>query len=238
MQHAGNDALDLGIVEANLGLRFELRLGHRDANHGGYALAKILASGLEVVLEKIVLLAVRVEGARQGGAEAGQVRAAAGVVGVVGIAADAFLVARGVLKGDFDADVIRLLVDVENFVESFLGAVDPFDEFRDAARVGKSFFAACERIGQLDGRPLVEKGQLAQAIFQGVVIELGLLENFRVGVEGDLGAGAVAGAAAEFFDFGGGPAAFVFLDINLATAANLGLGPIGQRGDGLGSHPV
>ena len=91
--------------------------------------------GCQVVLEEVFLAAVGVEGARQGGAEAGQVRAAAGVVGVVGVAADALLLAGGVLQGHFDADVVDVFLDVNRLVERFLGAVDVLDELGDAAGV-------------------------------------------------------------------------------------------------------
>ena len=47
-------------------------------------------------------------------------RAAAGVVGVVGVAAEAFLLAGGVLEGDLDADVVDGLVDVEHLVDALL----------------------------------------------------------------------------------------------------------------------
>ena len=40
---ARNDAVHFGIVEANLRLRLELRLRHRDADDGGDAFAEILA---------------------------------------------------------------------------------------------------------------------------------------------------------------------------------------------------
>src|SRR5262249_10092747 len=37
---------------------------------------------------------------------------------------------------------------------------------------------------------------------------------------------------------GGGLAALVLLDVDLAVTADLGLGPLGERGDGLGAHAV
>ena len=107
----------------------------------------------------------------------------------------------------------------------FFGAVEVLDELRHAAAVGEGFLLAGAFVGQLDGQALVEEGQLAQAVFQGVVVEGGVVEDLGVGLEGDLGAGAVAGRDADLLDVGDGLAAFVFLHVDLAAAANLGLGP-------------
>ena len=81
-----------------------------------------------------------------------------------------------------------------------LGAVEVFDELGDAALRMERFFLAGALVGELDGQALVEVGQLAQAIFQGVVIEGGVVEDFRIGLEGDLGAGAVVGRGADLLD--------------------------------------
>ena len=103
---AGDDAVDFRVVEPDLGLRFELRLRHGDADHGRHALRGSPRRCGVIVLEEVFLVAVGVQRAGQGGAEAGQMRAAARVVGVVGVAADALLLAGGVLKGDLDLDVV------------------------------------------------------------------------------------------------------------------------------------
>ena len=104
---AGDDALHLGVVQPDLGLRLELRLRVADADDRGQPLAEVLAVQLESVLEEVLLLAVGVDGPGQAGAEAGQVRAAAGVVGVVGVAADSLSSSPvGVLQGDLDATTL------------------------------------------------------------------------------------------------------------------------------------
>src|SRR5256885_1703101 len=64
-------------------------------------------------LEPLPLGAVVIEGARQGAAEATQVGAADRVVCVVGVAADAFLLARCVLQRYLDADLVERLLDVD-----------------------------------------------------------------------------------------------------------------------------
>src|SRR5262249_3699500 len=64
VEDARDDAFDLRIVEANLRLRLELRLGNLDADNGRDALAVVLATGrdvFEVVLLRI--LAIRRQGA-------------------------------------------------------------------------------------------------------------------------------------------------------------------------------
>ena len=123
-------------------------------------------------------------------------------------------------------------------MESLLRAIDPFDEFRDAPLVCEGFFPAGESIAQLDGRPLVEERQLAEPVFQRIVIELGVLEDLGVRMKGDLGAGAISRTGAELLDVGHGDAALIFLDKDLAAAADLGFGPVGKRRDRLGPHAV
>ena len=61
----------------------------------------------------------------------------------------------------------------------------------DAALGVEGLFLAGALVGELDGQALVEEGQLAQAVFERVVIERGVVEDLRVGLEGDLGAGAI-----------------------------------------------
>ena len=70
-------ALDLGVAELGLGLALELRVGQLDADDRGQALADVVARQVAVgVLEDAGPARPVVERARQGGAEAGDVRAA------------------------------------------------------------------------------------------------------------------------------------------------------------------
>src|SRR5690606_12104282 len=57
-----------------------------------------------------------------------------------------------------------------------------------------------------------------------------------IGFERDLGSGTLG--RAHFLDIADGIAALIFLHVNLAAAAHLGLGPFAQRGDRLGAHAV
>ena len=69
-----HDAGDVGIQLA-LGLAFELRLRQLDADHGDQTFANVVAGEVFLhVLEQTHLLARVVDGAGQGGAEAGEMR--------------------------------------------------------------------------------------------------------------------------------------------------------------------
>ena len=60
LHDAADDAFHLGVVQADLGLRFELRLGHLHADDRGHAFAEVLADRLQIVLEQVLLGAVGV----------------------------------------------------------------------------------------------------------------------------------------------------------------------------------
>ena len=93
-----HDAGDVGI-ELALGLSFELRLRQLDADHRHQSFADVVAGEvLFHVLEQPELLAGIVDGARQRGTEAGEVRAAVNRVDVVGEAEDGLGVAVVVLQ--------------------------------------------------------------------------------------------------------------------------------------------
>ena len=77
--------------------------------------------------------------------------------------------------------------------------------------------------------PLVEERQLLQALLERVVDELGVREDLRVGLEGGLG--AALGGRADAADFGLGDAAFVFLLIDVAVAADFDFAPFGEEID-------
>ncbi len=103
-----HDAGDVG-VELALGLAFELRLRQLDADDGDEAFAHVVAAEILLhVLEEAKLLADGVDGARERGAEAGEMRAAVDGVDVVGEAEDGLGVAVVVLERDFDFDVVAL----------------------------------------------------------------------------------------------------------------------------------
>ena len=102
-----HDARDVG-VELAFGLPFELRLRQLHADHRDQAFANVVARQVFLhILEQPKLLAGVVDGARQRGAEAGQVRAAVNRVDVVGEAENGFGVAVVVLQRDLHGHARR-----------------------------------------------------------------------------------------------------------------------------------
>ena len=97
-------------------------------------------------------------------------------------------------------------------------------------------FLAGALVGELDRQALVEERQLAQPRFQRVVVEGGVVEDLRIGLEGDARAGALGGA--DVLDLGDGLAALVLLHVDPAVALHLGLDPLAQGGDRLGADAV
>ena len=109
----GDDAFDFAVAELGFGLAFELRVRDAQREDGGEAFADIVAGG-DQVAEQVFLLAVVVQGAREGGAEAGDVRAAFDGVDVVDVGVDVFGVLAAILQGDFVADAILLAGDEDD----------------------------------------------------------------------------------------------------------------------------
>ena len=101
------------------------------------------------------------------------------------------------------------------------------NEFGDAAGEAElgSFFRRRALVGKRDFQAFVEKSQLPQALGKNIEAEYDLVENLRVGMESNLGAGF--SSFAGFLQLGGGLPDFVGLLPNLAVAEthrNQGLG--------------
>ena len=128
-------ALDLDVAQLALGLALELRVGQLDADDGGQALAHVVAHQVGVVvLEELVLVGIVVQDARQGRAEAGEVRAAVDGVDAVGEAEGVVGVAVVILYGRLHDGVVGLLGHVDGMgVDDRLVAVEAPDEAGDAA---------------------------------------------------------------------------------------------------------
>ena len=130
-----DDAFDFAVAELGFRLPFELRMRHAHRNDGGQTFAQIVARGNKI-FEQVFLLAVVVQRAREGGAKAGNVRAAFDGVDVVDVRVHVFGVLAAVLQGDFVPDAVLLAGDVDDVgMNRFAGAIEVLDEFDDAALV-------------------------------------------------------------------------------------------------------
>ena len=104
------------------------------------------------------MLHVRVQAARQGAAEAGQVRAAVPLRDIVGETEDIFLVGIVPLHCQLHDDVVAFSVDVDHrFVQRSLVPVQVLHKFRDAALVLEPVVAAAALIVQLDPDPRIQE---------------------------------------------------------------------------------
>src|SRR5262249_20146145 len=79
-----DETLDARVAELRLGLSLELRVAQLDRDDSCQPFTNILAVETLLLLQKLELLGLRVQRARQRAAEAGQVRAALDRVDVVG----------------------------------------------------------------------------------------------------------------------------------------------------------
>ncbi len=190
-----DQALDRRVAELGLGLTLELRVGQLDRDHRGQPLAHVVAGEVLVFLfEQAFAARVGVERAGQRRAEAGEVGAALVGVDVVGEAEDRFLVGGVPLHRHLDLAVVGLVLEEDRLaVQRVLVLVEVGDEVDDAALVVEGVLLARRSlVDQLDLEAAGEEGGLAQALGQGRVVELELVEDLVVGQEGDRGAVRIA----------------------------------------------
>ena len=189
-----DEAFHLAVAELGLRLPFELRLRDLDADDGGQAFAHVLAlERLALLLEQAAGGGVAVDRAGQCGLEADQVRAAFDGVDVVGEGVDVLGVAVVPLHGDFDLEALALAAQVDDLrMDRRLGAVEVLDELLDAALVEELVLLLRALVVDADAHAAIEERQLAQPLRENVEAEIGLLEDERVGLEGDLGAALLA----------------------------------------------
>ncbi len=168
------------------------------------AFAHVVAGERGVLrLEEIVGLPVLVDRARERRAEAGQMRAAVGVRDRVGETENLVADRVVVLENDVEFDRLRLLVDDDRAfldprdahglgMHDLLVLAELLDEFLNAVLVEKLF--GLRTLDALVGKENLEAGieerELAEAADDQRVLELdGLLEDFSIGLEGDVRAG-------------------------------------------------
>ncbi len=228
---------DVG-VELALGLAFELGLREFDGDDDDEAFADVVAGeAFLVVLEEAEGFAGGVDGAGEGGFEAGEMGAAVDGVDVVGEGEDGLGVGVVVLEGDLHGDVVALGLHVDGLlVEDGLALVEELDELGDAAGVLEGLGAGFAGlgvggalVGEGDLDALVEEGELAEAVGEGVVVVFVDGEDGFVGQEVDLG--AFAGAGAHLAQEADGFAFAVVLLPGVAVAPDLDVEGFGQGVD-------
>src|SRR5450759_1999713 len=214
--------LDLGVAELGLGLAFELRLDPLDADDGRQALANVLPGEVRVVvLQDAGPPSVVVERSGQRGPEAGEVRPAVDGVDVVSEAEDILRVCVVVLERDLDRGGVLSPLNIDRAaVEGLLVPVQVTDEGDEPALEIERTFTLSPIVDQPNPEPLIEVSRLAQALGDGVEVELDRLEDLWVGQECSGGALAIA-LRAEFSDRGGRHAARVLLGPDRAVPGGL-----------------
>ena len=101
------------------------------------------------------------------------------------------------------------------------------DVLAEAVVVLVAFLFAGAVVGDRDADALVEEGELLHALLERGEDELRVREDLRIGLE--RGFGAALGGVADAADIGLGDAAFVFLVIDLAIAADFDFAPFGEE---------
>jgi hypothetical protein len=230
--------LHFGVPELALGLPLELGIGDADGDHRGEPLAHVVARHVALeALEEAVGLRVVADGAGEGGAEAGEMRAALARVDVVGEGKDALLIAVVVLQRDLDLDTVPLALEEEHLgVDRRLVLVEVLDELDDAALVEEGVAALVPLVLDDDLEALVEEGHLAEPVGERVEGERGLLEDLAVRLE--LHDGAVLGGLLAGGELAQRHAVLVALGPHLAVAADLQLEPLAERVDHRHPHAV
>jgi len=165
------------------------------------------------------------------------VRPAVVGVDVVGEGEDGLGVAVVVLQGDLDDGLVPLGLEGDRpRVERALVGVEELDELPDPAGVVELVGAVGALVGEDDAQPLVEEGELPQAVAQRVQAEDAVLEDLRIGQEGDPRPGAAG--LADLLHIAGGLPPLVALLVLLSADPDLGLQPLGQGVHHRDAHPV
>jgi hypothetical protein len=159
-------------------------------------------------------------------------------VDVVGEAEDRLLVGGVPLHRDLDLALLLLAFEEDRLaVQRVLVLVEVANEVLDSALVLKGdAVGLAALVDQLDLQAAGEEGGLAQPLGEGLEVELDLLEDLRIGLEGQSRAGPLRRLAR-----GQRPlrlAALVVLAPDLAVAADLEMELLGEGIDDRDPHPV
>ena len=196
------------------------------------SLAHVLAGDLVVALDDVVLLAVGVDDAGERGLEAGLVHAALGGVDIVCEGDEGLLIAVVVLQGELRDGLALRAGEVDHvLVHGGLVLVEVAHILADAALVAEDvpLLPALALVADVDGEAGVQKGLLAHAGVQHVVVVDDLVEHLGVGLEAH--GGAVAVGLAEHMDGLDDLAAGELHAVALSLLVDLDLEPLAQRVD-------
>ena len=242
VHHLFDEALDAAVAEFRLGLPFELRLGHPDADDRGEADAGVFAEDAPA-LEFLAGGGVRGVGVDRLGErrpQAAQVGAALRGAHIVGVGVDPLLVAVVPLHGHFagprpGAVVLRRPVRLEGerdhrVVDRALLPGEVGDELGDPAFVVEGLLPAVALVEQADADAAHQEGEFADPVGDQVVVELGgLFEDRRVREEAHQRPGVSRFGGPGFPEGAGAFAAAVGLLPDPAAAAHLHPQPGGER---------
>ena len=230
---------DMGVAQLGLGLALELSLRQLHGDHGGDALAHVLAGDLVALLDHAVLQAVGVEYAGQGRLEARLVHAAFRRMDIVGEGHQRLVVAVVILDGDLRRAVALGAGEIDDLlVERGLVPVDVGNELPDAALVahGLRLLSAGPGIGDGDPQSRVQKRLLPHTGVQRLIVVLQCVEHLAVGLERHRCAGVVR--LAHDLQLLGDIAPGEFHLIDFAVLVYLHRQPLAQSVHHAGAHAV
>ena len=178
VHEARHRGLDIAVQLA-FRLPFKLRLRQLDADDPHQAFAHVLTLKVFLhVLEQGLVLPELVDGARQCGAEAGEVCAAIHCIDIICKAKYRLGITVVVLDGEFHGDFVALRLAINGRrVEDILVLVEVLHKLGDPARVMEFRLLVRAFVRELDGDAFIKERQFAQALRQGVVVELDGIEN-------------------------------------------------------------
>jgi hypothetical protein len=201
--------------------------------------AHVVAAEGEVfqVLQHPLALGVVVDGARERGAEADEVRPALHRVDVVHEGEDVLHVAVVVLEGELDDDLVPLArMGDGGRVEDGLVLVQVLHEGDDAPLVLEVVLLPRPLVEELDPDALVEERELAEPLRERVEVVVDRLEDRGVGLPVD-GRSRTVGRP-QLLDVARDHAALVALAVLLAAAIDVDFEPLGERVHHRHAHPM